>query len=43
MNLGYPLSSGYSPQEVAVQLGESPAWVTGQLELLQDELRRLSG
>jgi hypothetical protein len=38
--LAFSLSCGLSKREVAAQVGETPTWVTKQLDLLADELER---
>jgi hypothetical protein len=36
-----PLALGYTPNEIADSLGETPAWVSSNLAELRDELRQV--
>jgi DNA-binding CsgD family transcriptional regulator len=36
-----PISEGYSPKEIAHELGTSPRWISDRLDELRDEIERL--
>jgi hypothetical protein len=41
VHLAYPMSCGFSPREVAGQVGETTGWVGKRLRELRAELERL--
>jgi hypothetical protein len=42
VNIAWPISSGVSKREVAVQVGETAGWVNARLAELRGELMRLN-
>lgn len=40
--IGVPTSEGYSPREIARELGTTRRWVCDRLDELRDELERLA-